>query len=496
MFNRVLLIEPPSSSHMGAARPPCGLGYLAQSLFENGIEYEVEDMRIDGRFSELAGRIARFQPDLIGVSLVSYEYQKSYKLIHAIRREAPEAAIVVGGPHVSVMENAVLEECGAIDYGVLQEGERTLVQLCKGETPPAEIRGLLYRDRGEVRSGGAHRIILDLDNVQFPRYVNFDLNHYAPEIPLITSRGCPYRCIFCPNSLMKSRFVARSAANVVNEIEYWYERGIRQFNIDDDNFTLIRKRTLEICDEIERRRLTGLFIRCANGIRADRVDRPLLQRMFDVGIREVGIGADGGNNHILLDVINKAETIETIEQAVQDALAVGMKVKLFIILGHPHETMADIEDSLALAQRYPFVRVQLYNPIPYPRTALFHWVQENHYFLIPPSVYLNQVQDNEGTTPVFETPELPAETRRQILVRARRIEKDVTRRAVERMFREVPVFSRMGGWAFSTDFGQWLFFNNKMIRTVIDRVWYRRMTSAPFRQEDSHGLNAQDRSRV
>ncbi len=474
MFKKVLLIAPPSSSYYGAVRPPSNLGYLAQSLLEKGIEYAIEDMRVCGRLSALKAKIESFQPDLIGLSLVSLEYKRSYELIRHIKEYYPRASIVVGGPHVSALRESVLEECPDIDFGVVQEGERVLVELCKGETPLEETPGLLHRRDGAVVSGPEPQLIMDLDGVPFPRYVHFDLKRYAREIPLITSRGCPYRCIFCPNSVMKSGFVARSAANVVDEIEYWYAHGIRQFVVDDDNFTLLRERVYDICDEIERRRLKDLFIRCANGIRADRVDRALLARMKEVGVREVGFGADGGNNRVLLDIVRKGETIETIEQAIQDAIDVGLEVRLFIIVGHPGETMSDVEDSFALAQRYPLILLYLNNPIPYPGTDLFEWVRSHECFVIPPEEYLNSMTEADET-PVFETPELPREVRKQILTRCRKIERDVKRRAVERMFENLPVIRTIAGWLFASQLGRRLFFKSIFSRSLINRIWYRKM---------------------
>jgi len=123
MFKRILLIAPPSSSYLGAVRPPTGLGYLAQSLLEGGIEYAVADMRSRSDVSALRQKIRRFQPDLIGVSLVSLEYQRSYDLIHYIREYYPRASIIAGGAHVSASKESVLEECAAIDFGVIGEAE-------------------------------------------------------------------------------------------------------------------------------------------------------------------------------------------------------------------------------------------------------------------------------------------------------------------------------------------------------------------------------------
>ena len=472
MFKRVLIIAPSSSSYLGAVRPAANLGYLAQSLHEGGIECAVEDMRVHGHLLALRRKIRAFQPDLIGISLVSFGYKRSYELIHRIKEFRPQIPIIVGGPHISVLREAVLKECPDIDFGVVGEGERVLVELCKGEIPLEELPGLLYRRDGAVISGLEPQLIMDLDSISFPRYTDSNLRRYAREINIVTSRGCPYRCIFCPNSLTVKKFRARSAENVVDEIEYWYSRGIKLFNVNDDNFTLIKERVYEICDEIERRGLKGLFIRCANGIRADKVDRNLLARMKEVGFKEVAFGADGGNNRVLLDIVHKGETIEDIEQALQDACDLGLKVKLFIIIGHPGETLSDIEDSFALAQRYPIVWLHLNNPIPYPGTQLFDWVRNHNRFVIPPEEYLNSITEVDET-PVFETPELPQEVRKQILARCRKIERDVKRRAVERMFKNLSVIRTIAGWLFVTQFGQWLFFKNTFTRSFINLIWYR-----------------------
>lgn len=473
MFTRVLLIAPPSSSYLGAPMPPTGLGYLAQSLLQAGIEYEVTDMRVHGRLSALHKNIRNFQPDLIGISLVSLEYRKSYEFVRHIKEHHSQAAIVVGGAHVSALGGYVLEECQDIDFGIIGEGEQSLVTLCKGEIPLKQIPGLIYRSNGTVVSCAERELIMDLDALSFPKYVHFYPKKYTQEIPLITSRGCPYKCIFCPHSLMAETYRARSAAHVVDEIEYWYARGHKHFVVDDDNFTLNKKRVYEICDEIERRRLTGLFIRCANGIRADRVDRDLLGRMKEVGVREIGFGADGGNNRVLLDIVHKGEKLETIEKAIQDAIDVGLDVRLFIIVGHPGETKKDIEDSFSLAQRYPLLRLHLNNPVPYPGTELFDWVQKHNCFLIPPEDYLNNVTDSDDE-PIFETPELPRLLRKQILLLAREIEKKVWQKATERMLVKLPFLIRkILGMLSAVPISQQLFYKSSSIRSLTNQIRYR-----------------------
>jgi len=186
-----------------------------------------------------------------------------------------------------------LEENPAVDYGVVLEGEQTLLELCRG-VDPARISGLLYRDdSGAVTYTGDRPFEEQLDSLQFPRYRMFDQARYSRLITIVTSRGCPYGCIYCPVNLAigrKLRF--RSATNVVDEIEYHYKRGYREFSFRDDNFTFKETHVYAICDEIEKRGLSGLHLMCDNGIRADKAEYSLLARMKEVGFTMLGFGIE------------------------------------------------------------------------------------------------------------------------------------------------------------------------------------------------------------
>ena len=129
---------------------------------------------------------------------------------------------------------------------------------------------------------------------------------------------------------------------------------------------------------------------------------------------------------------------------------------------------------MALAKRYPVSWLHLNNPIPYPGTELFDWVKRNEAFTIPPEVYLNQITETENI-PVFETPELPVEVREDFLIRCRKIEKDVKRRSVASLFRNLPFLNLIAGYIFASKFGQWLFFRNYFARSIINKIWYRKM---------------------
>ena len=472
-FERVLLVSPPSSSYLGAARPPQNLGYLAQALEGRGIATDSLDMRLGHSFRRLERTIGRFKPDLIGISLVSHEYQRAYDLIRDIKRRFDAIPIIAGGPHVTVLRERVLRECPEIDYGAVNEGEDLLADLCDSGRKTESIPGLIRREGSRILYGGPREPDPDLDRIAFPRYQSFDLRRYIREIPINSSRGCPYQCVFCPNKIISKRFRARSAGHVADEIEYWYGRGYRVFNFDDDNFTLDQGRVYDLCNEIEKRSIQNAEFRCSNGIRADRTDRALLARMKQVGFHYIAFGIDGGNDR-MLRVNKKGETMEQIDEAVRTACDLGYDVKIFCITGMPHETLQDVEDSLRFVQKYPVQRVILNNPIPYPGTELFDYVQNNRLFLLPPHEYLNEVTENKNV-PVFETPELDRNARIQILRRNRQIEKLVTLNAVRRMTAHKPILRMAALMLFSSGLGEKLFFGSNRFRQWAEKIRFKRM---------------------
>ena len=472
-FRKVLLVSPPSTSRYGGLRVPAGIGYIAQALYDNSIDYDYVDMRIGYTWRYLRKKALAFQPDLIGFSMITVGYKLAYKVISDLKQLLPNAKIVAGGHHITILKEKVLQECDDIDFGVVHDGEKTIIELCKSDMPYEDIKGLILRKNQQIVFTGKRARVENLDEYAFPRYHNFKMNDYSKQIPINSSRGCIFQCTFCPNKLIGGKFRTRSVTNFVDEIEYWYAKGIRQFAIDDDNFTLKKQRVYDICDEIEKRNFKGLFIRCSNGIRADRVDRQLLARMKDIGVREAGFGVDGGNNKVL-GYLKKGETIESIERAIKDACELGYDVKMFIIVGTPHETAEDIEDSIKLAKKYPIARVNFNNAIPYPGTEMFDYVKEHDLFLIPPEEYLNTVSE-EKSIPVFETPELPREERIKMLERCHKVEKEVMKNTAYRMYGYYPLVGYFIKHCFNVTLFEKLFFKNLFFRKIFEWMRYRKI---------------------
>jgi len=471
-YKKILLITPPVQTELGPVRPSIGLGYLSQVLVDSKIEHCVFDMLLGYSVGELLQKIAEFKPDLLGISLFSNKYKTAYAALAEVRRAFPELCIVAGGPHVSCLREELLADCPEIDYGVYLEGEAALLDLCNG-MDPEKIGNLIFRKSGKIVVNPPRAFISDLDVLGFPKYERFDIEKYISERAIISSRGCPHSCTYCAVKVVMGRQVRlRSPKSVADELEYWYKKGYRQFSFQDDNFILTENRAAGIFDEITARGMRDLLLRCA-GARADMLSRNILERMQRVGFKTIAIGAEVGNNR-MLEVVKKGERFEDIEFAVKTACELGFDVYLNFLAGVPFETLADIEDSVNFALKYPVFYAEWSNIIPYPGTEMYEWLKGKGYLLKQPEEYLNTCFTT-STEPVFETPELPYAVRKKLLVFLKKVRVRVLRRGMRlRLERQgIPkVVSHILSYIISSDAINKYLFQNK-VRRMADFIRFR-----------------------
>ena len=430
-YKQIILCMPPFRGDIPIA-PFAGVGYISEYLSANNIKHLVFDMNLGYSKKDFFDKIREFKPDLIGFFLMTYLYKESYKLINLVKRKY-KITCVAGGPHVSTFRKEFLRECNA-DFAIKLEGENTLMDLINGKDPK-EILGLIYRDKDEIQENQDRPFIRDLNTIPFPKYAKFEINKYKDRvIPIITSRGCPYQCIYCPiNVAVGRQFRMRSAKNVFQEVQYWYNRGYKKIHFQDDNFTLIKKRVIDICRLIQRSNMKGLVLN-ATGVRADRVDKDVLNEMKKTGFKTIAFGVEGGNDKIL-KTLKKGETIKEIEEKIKLACEMGFDVALYFLIGSPGETPKDVEDSFKLALRYPIVDAFFYSIVPYPKTELYEWIKKNNLWLKPPSKYLNEASAS-AIKPFYQTKELPKNKRIELLKKAKKISHKIRKRGIIRRARE------------------------------------------------------------
>jgi len=411
---RVLFVVPDVVGDKGGATAPLpGVAYVAGYVRHVGHSVEAIDMRIDRGMENLFAKIRRFNPDMIGLSFMAMEFKPVYDFIAELKKEFPNKSIVVGGAGGSTFEDQVIKDTG-VDYVITREGERALVELLEG-WPLEDVQGLVYMKDSVIKKNALRQFNFDVSSLPFPAYDLFPIREYVDaKIPIVTSRGCPYQCTFC--AMKKSMGVAwrpRTPENIVAELKHWYNQGFRQFHFVDDNFTLDMVRAEVLCDAIIQ---SGMKIKwdLRNGIRADRVNEQLLQKMKDSGCFYFAFGIESMDQQVL-DKMKKNLKVEVIYEAVKIAEKVGIPFGGFFIIGLLDDTYEKFLKSYEFAKKIPFEEVRFYNPIPFPGTELYQELVERKLLRFDSDRYLNDSSKTFSEEPIFATPEFTVGERKKAL---------------------------------------------------------------------------------
>ena len=457
-YQRVLFVIPFLPGRYGFPPAPyTGTGYVAEYINQKGITYDVIDMRLLYTEKDLQKKIEEFKPDLIGFTIFTYRRSSAYKTIGFVKNF--HIPIVIGGAHASTYKAKIFEECD-VDYVIKGEGEETLYELCMGKSLK-DIQGLIYKEEGKIINNPDRPWKIKLDEFPWPRFEKFELKKYARnEIHVVTSRGCPANCIFCSIVLVAGRvWRARSAESVYEEIKYWADKGYDTIKVSDDNLTVNRERVMKICDLLIKNNVK-MIIENPNGIRADKADKELLIKMKQAGWQTIAFGVESANNDIL-KVIKKGENIETIEEAVKNATDLGFDVALFFMVGNPQETTQHVRNSIELAKKYPIRNANFYDPIPFPGTELYDYVDKHNLWVQNKDTYLDEIAHFDD--PIFQTPEFPLEERKKMLRETMKVERWIRKRHTKLKLKQRGIFIGVfAGIVTSIMFSE--FFYNRIIK--------------------------------
>jgi anaerobic magnesium-protoporphyrin IX monomethyl ester cyclase len=354
MKKKILLINPPYPMEESPA-PPFGLMSLAAYLIENNFDVKIEDYIVNPYNRERVRKVIQeYRPDAIGATGVTMNINRALKILKEYSEESPGSAIIMGGPHVSFDAHNILSDHVYIDFIVRGEGEMTSVDLLNnlGNTDTyRSIPGISFRDNGIVIHNDNRNFIPDINVLPYPARHLVQLSKYKAmglPINMITSRGCPYECIFCVGSKMVGRKVRYfDIKRVVDEFELLSGMGFRQINIVDDLFTSNKKRCTAICEGIMQRGIKHDWTAFA---RVDTVSRELLEIMKAAGCTMLCFGIESGNQEIL-DTVKKKITLEKIENAIKLCNETGIIPMASYIMGLPGETPETVRQTLEFARR-------------------------------------------------------------------------------------------------------------------------------------------------
>ena len=354
MADRVLLINPPYPLSETPS-PPLSLAYLAGMLEATGVTVRILDLVVFPRNrTTIADALEQFQPEVVGITAVTMTAETAFAIIREVKRIAPDVLTVMGGPHVTFSAEETLSAVPALDVIVRGEGEQTFPALLEKANQRRHwetIPGLAFRKNSGVCQTPWREPIRDLSALPEPARHGLPLGRYRTlgmPVSVTTSRGCPFKCVFCVGRRMVgSRVRYRHPLRVVDEIEGLAALGFQQVNVADDLFTANPDHCLGICDEINRR---DLKIRWSSFARVDTVSVPLLTRMREAGCHAVSFGMESGNAEILKRVRKKISLTQA-EAAVAMCRQAGMEAYASFILGLPGETPETLAQTMAFAKR-------------------------------------------------------------------------------------------------------------------------------------------------
>jgi radical SAM superfamily enzyme YgiQ (UPF0313 family) len=372
----------------GSCLPSLGILFLAAATGHNGFPSALADAAALGLSSdELLKRVASERPDVLGISATTFSIQHAAAFASRVRSVFPRILVVIGGPHVSAAPRETMERFPQFDVAVVGEGEETIVELLKaldGAIPLDGISGIVYRDSDRVIPTGRRPFIGDLDQLPYPawdllegfpgRYppATFKVKK-LPAASLVTSRGCPNRCIFCDRSVFGSNCHAFSAEYVLGMIRHLAEKyGVREFSFEDDTFITFKKRLADICQGIID---LGLDISWTCLGRVNSIDPENLALMKRAGCWQISFGIESGSQDILT-TIHKNVTLEQIRKALFLCRGAGILSKGFFIVGHPGETRETLKQSLDFALQLPLDDISVTMLTPFPGTEIYERAAE------------------------------------------------------------------------------------------------------------------------
>ena len=386
---KVLLVAPPTA-HMiqsnvpeavdeeTGAYPPLGLLYVAGYAEKNtSHQVEVLDACLEKLSAlQIAGEVKRRAPDVVGIQALTFSLIDVILAAKAIKKACPDVAIVLGGPHVYLYPDETME-IPEVDYLILGEGEHPFAQFLDQLDGPRDftkVPGLVRRENGRVVKNPPPPLLTDLDALPHParhlvpyeRYYSV-LARKTPVTTLMSSRGCPYRCIFCDRPHLGKTFRARSAESVVEEMALCERMGIREVFFYDDTFSISRKRVIAICKALIER---GVRVAWDIRARVNTLDEEVLDCLAAAGCARAHLGVEAGTPEIL-QVLRKDIDLDQTRRVFEQASRRGITTLGYFMIGNPTETREQIEQTVAYARSIRTDFVHFAVTTPYPGTELY-----------------------------------------------------------------------------------------------------------------------------
>lgn len=392
-----------------------GLAYLAAVSERRGDDVRIFDADVEEQPIEAFMR--EFRPHVVGITANTPQVKQAWR--HAAQiKETYDVPIVIGGPHPSVAADDLDFESlrnPGIDIVVRGEGEETWIEICDriesfmrdqadfstealmdaANGIWKDVLGISYRTSDKKLHRNLDRpAIDDLDSLPWPAYHLFNMKHYTNLQPatdsvdgsksfsILTSRGCPYRCTFCSQSIMPIKWRSRTPENVLAEWKHLVEDlGAQEIGVLDDSANIRKKRLHKLANMLIENNLNHVPWIFVNGIRANLADYELMSKLKKAGLMRTAFGVETGNAEILKR-IDKNIDLDTIRKAFKACKEVGLETIAFMIIGLPGETRETMQDTIDFAIELDPLIANFSMMTPYPGTKVWQEVRSKGRMLI------------------------------------------------------------------------------------------------------------------
>lgn len=389
--NKILFINPPLTSReaygnfeqLGNRLPPLGICSLAAITRKYGFDTGIIDAQALGlNHEETVTKISYEKPRYIGITASTQSIFSAAEIAALLKKREPGLITIIGGPHLSALPIETMERFPQFDIGIAGEGELTIIDFLNAHQNGRNIEdvsGVIYRKAGQLYRTQKRPFIRELDTLPLPawdllpnlsRHYRPAINNFArlPSIHLITSRGCPFKCIFCDRSTFGNRWRAHSPEYVLKMVKTLYYRyRIRDIFIADDCFTNSKSMVINLCNLLIKSKL-GVSWSCQ--ARIDQVNPELLELMRKAGCWGISYGLESGSQKIL-NLIQKGIDLEQAQKAVTWTRKAGVFATGLFMIGHPLETDETIRQTIEFAKRLNLDMFQLAFFTPYPGTEIY-----------------------------------------------------------------------------------------------------------------------------
>jgi radical SAM superfamily enzyme YgiQ (UPF0313 family) len=338
---------------------------------------------------EAVSRIPK-DAELICVScMFSLEWPYNRSLVNAIREAFPHTPIVVGGEHVTAVYDYVLDDCPAVTYCSLGEGEKTISELADALSDGRSlttVTGLAFKDQtGALVFTGPRKRIVEVGKLPRPAWNLVPIHAYlnnsvmtgvnlGRSMPILASRGCPYQCTFCSNPVMWGPlWKPRPPLDVIEEIEDY----LREYNATNFDFydltAIVRKDWIVEFTNLVIERKLPITWQLPSGTRSEAIDHEVTALLYQSGCRYINYAPESGSERVLKAIkkkVNKDRMVLSMRSAIKN----GMKVKANFILGFPEETYKDVVHTYLFLIQLALVGVHdvsVFPFTPYPGSELF-----------------------------------------------------------------------------------------------------------------------------